>query len=99
MFVELIAVYYEIPMEQTNNNAQSLYVNTGGIYTYYCSLIRQILSLLTIQHPINAVVHGCVTQPRSAVLGGVETAQFVSVLSSYWIQIFVRLPVILSASL
>ena len=68
-------------MEQTNNNVQSLYVNTGGIYTYYSSLIGQILSLLTIQCPINAVVHGCVTQLRSAVHGGVEKSQFGTVLS------------------
>jgi hypothetical protein len=78
---EVIAVYYEILMEQTNKNVQSLYVYTGGIYTYYCSLIGHILSLLSIQCPINAVVHCCVTQPRSAVHGGVETSDFGSVLS------------------
>lgn len=76
-----------------------MYVNTVGIYTYYCSLIGQIFSLLTIRCPINAVVHGCITQPGSAVRGGVETSPFASALSRYRIQISARVPVILSASL
>ena len=70
-------------MEQTNNSVQSLYVNTCGIYTYYYSLIGQILPFLTIQCAINAIVHGCVTQLRSAVCGGVETSHFGSVVENH----------------